>query len=449
MTEMTMGSILSKVHAGARRIRARLSCASLQRLALQSCTALTATLFIAAAGCSHVPSTVTETRPPSIAAVQAGDGAILIEPSTHSVLLSWVAGDSAGYRIWFARSADHGDSWTAPVPVTPVGETVQMHGESSPRMVCDETGNLGIAWTIAAGMAGQRPPDSDLRFARSSDGGRTWSPPVTINDDAAGGPGSHMLHGLALRPNGSVYAAWLDSRPGGDSLALDESAGPSASVYLARSDDHGAHWSKNVAEWSGVCPGCRVGLVIDPFGIPYVTFRKHYPGQIRDVVVARTDFAPFRLRRDDWEVRDCPHSGPPIALSRDGSLRIAWFTGARTHTGVYFLQTLPESMDSTATPVTILANNHLPVVHLDLGEVGMSGTLIALDADSTGGDQLTLARVESSGRRLVERFVVPGTRGASYPKVATAVTGKFAYVVWSSRDGEGSKLRVARWNVGR
>ncbi|MEQ1832233.1 MAG: sialidase family protein [Candidatus Eisenbacteria bacterium] len=405
--------------------------------------------LVLAGGCTHRPSAVQELKPPSITAPHAGDAAVACDPRNHDVLLSWVAGDSTGFRLWFSRSADAGDTWTEPVAVSPPGEPLRLHAESSPRMTCAVDGRLGLAWSTSVEIAGRRFPASDLRFAGSADGGRTWSAAVTINDDAAGEPGSHTFHALALRPTGELYAAWLDSRPGGDSLQSDESEGHDASIHLSRSDDHGATWSPNSAQWSRVCPCCRVGMVVDAFGIPYVVFRKHYPGQLRDVVLARTGSEPIRLRTDNWNIAGCPHSGPPIALSRDGTLRVAWFTGAEGHAGVYFRQVLPERMDSVSTPVTVLRGERLPTLHVDIGEAGMSGSLLAMDADSTGKSQLTLARVESSGRRLVERFTVPGTSGATHPKIASSPASKLAYVAWSAKEADRTRLHVARWEVGR
>ena len=54
-----------------------------------------------------------------------------------------------------------------------------------------------------------------------------------------------------------------------------------------------------------------------------------------------------------------------MVLSRDGSLRVAWFTGAEGRTGVYFRQILFETIDSTSTPVTVMASEELPTVHVD------------------------------------------------------------------------------------
>lgn len=79
----------------------------------------------------------------------------------------------------------------------------------------------------------------------------------------------------------------------------------------------------------------------------------------------------------------------------------------------------------------------------------MTGTLIACDADSTGTNRLTLVRIEPSGQHVRERFVVPGTEGASYPRVAVEHSGSVAYVAWAHRAGGHSQLRLLRWNPGR
>jgi len=138
-----------------------------------------------------------------------------------------------------------------------------------------------------------------------------------------------------------------------------------------------------------------------------------------------------------------------MALSRDGTLRLAWYTGADAHPGVWFRQSVPELMDSTTTPVAILTGRSLPPVHIGIGDAGMSGTLFACDADSAGANALTVARVEASGRRVMERFVVPGTHDVAYPCLASERTMPMAYVAWTTRDAGLSRIAIARWEVGR
>lgn len=403
-----------------------------------------------ATGCSPAqPSAISPLAAPPSGTAENFSPDVVCDPSTHEVLLAWIAGDSTGGRIWFSRSADKGATWTAPVPVTPLHEPVRLEPESSPQMVCDEDGRIGIGWSIWVESDGRASRQTDLRFAHSLDGGRNWSVPATINDDTTSSPGSQSFHGIAVQPNGELFAAWLDSRTGTGGRSAVASESSDVTIWLARSGDSGAHWGPNAAAWSGAVPNGRVSLVVDPSGEMFAAFRKHYPGQIRDVVLARPGGPPARLHEDAWRVPECPPAGPAMALSRDGTLRLAWYTGAPGRTGVWFRQSLPELLDSTVAPLRILVDEALPVVHVGIGEAGIRGTLIACDMDSTGANQLTLVRVESSGRRVVEHIVLPGTLGASYPSVGSERVRKTAYVAWTRGVAGHRELRLARWDVGR
>lgn len=82
------------------------------------------------------------------------------------------------------------------------------------------------------------PDPLDVMFARSIDGGATFSPPVRVNDDA-GTDGWQWLGTMSVAPNGRIDAVWLDTRadPGGFDSEL----------YYASSTDGGVNWSANVA----------------------------------------------------------------------------------------------------------------------------------------------------------------------------------------------------------
>lgn len=402
-----------------------------------------------AVGCAPKPSAVVPTNAPRVEALDAGDPSVAVDPQSHDVLMSWVAGDSAGYRIWFSRSSDEGENWSTPVAVSPVDEPLRMHPQSSPVLLCDDAGRVGVAYSTSYEVEGRKWPASTLRFVTSTDGGRTWSPAATVNDDAAQGPGNHGFFGVTRGVNGKLYAAWLDSRPGADSLPEHVDEGHDASIHLARSDDFGRTWGRNVGQWSHVCPCCRASVAVDVVGNPFVAFRKHFAGQVRDAVVARVGDAPVRMADDRWVQGGCPHSGPPLLMSLDGTLRMAWFTGAEGHVGVYFRETLAETLDSLGTVVPILVSDKLPTVHVAIAEAGMSGTLLACDADSTGGRGLTLARVEPSGRRLMERFAMPNVQGVDHPRLAVAPGSKRAYVAWTTMNDGHRRIRLARWTVGR
>ncbi len=77
----------------------------------------------------------------------------------------------------------------------------------------------------------------DVMFARSEDGGLTWSPPVQVNDDQS--VKNYQWFGtMSVAPNGRIDAIWLDTR--------DAPAGSdSSALYYSFSTDQGKTWSVN------------------------------------------------------------------------------------------------------------------------------------------------------------------------------------------------------------
>jgi len=75
-------------------------------------------------------------------------------------------------------------------------------------------------------------------IVRSTDGGRTFTPPKKLNDDVD--PGALRLQvtpNLDVSPDGRVTAAWWDFR--------DDTGAFTNDVYATWSDDNGATWSRN------------------------------------------------------------------------------------------------------------------------------------------------------------------------------------------------------------
>ena len=403
--------------------------------------------LLALGGCSEKPSTFVELQIPAAPGAESGAPTIEIDPATGDALLAWMAGGADGWRVWFSRSRDRGKTWTPPVAVSPAGEPLQLDLDSSPILVCDDARHLGVAWSTAVYLPGQLGHTSNLRFSRSMDGGRHWDPASTVNDDVASGPGHHSHHSVAVYPDGSLLAAWLDDRPGAERLDADVTEGTDASVYVARSLDFGAHWGANTPEWSRASRDCRVAVSVDLMMRPLVSFRKHYPGFVHDIVLARLDSPAQRAYDDKWSTPDPPSCGTSLVISRDGTLRSVWYTGAPGRAGIWFRQDLPELLDSTSVPLQLIRAERPQGIGVDIGRAGMSGSLIACDADTTGESGLTLVRVKSSGDRVMERTEVPGTQGARDPYVGSINTRPYGFVGWTEQRGGMSRLRVLRWDL--
>ncbi|HUS16204.1 MAG TPA: S-layer homology domain-containing protein, partial [Chloroflexia bacterium] len=78
---------------------------------------------------------------------------------------------------------------------------------------------------------------ADIAFARSTDGGSTWSAPLRLNDDALNNAKDQFMPALAVSPNGTMHVSWNDRRDDPNNLLYH--------TYVTQSTDGGLTWSAN------------------------------------------------------------------------------------------------------------------------------------------------------------------------------------------------------------
>ena len=80
---------------------------------------------------------------------------------------------------------------------------------------------------------------TDVMFARSTDGGQTFSAPRRINDDPINHNKWHWFGTLSVAPNGRIDSVWLDTRNAANNT--------DSQLFYSFSTDGGVTWSANVA----------------------------------------------------------------------------------------------------------------------------------------------------------------------------------------------------------
>jgi hypothetical protein len=170
---------------------------------------------------------------------------------------------------------------------------------------------------------------------RSTDGGHSFAAAVPITRDST----SQRFQATAVAPVGRVFAAWLDKRNAAPAIASGKPY-PGAALAYAWADRGGAFGSTGLA-FDNTCECCRLAVAFTPAGTPAVMFRNVFPGSVRDhaVVTFGADGKPGPMRRvsvDDWKIDACPHHGPSLSISPNGSYHAAWFTNGSAREGLFY-----------------------------------------------------------------------------------------------------------------
>jgi hypothetical protein len=395
---------------------------------------------------------VTPLENPSAGGAQSADAALAVAPASGDLVLGWVEGDGATWSLYTARSNDGGGQWSAPVKVASgsgAPDEVHPHGESSPRLVLGPGDQMAFVWPNNIKVPGRKWPAAMLRFARSEDGGLHWSKPVTLNDDTTGALVSHQFHGATLVGDSGMVVAWMDEREaaapitsGADGHA-EHAAEPDAAIYMTVSSDFGRTWGPNRVGWRAACPCCRISLARTADGQAIAAWRKHFPGNVRDVVTAVVGTEPTepeRVHPDDWAYAGCPHTGPAIATGTNGSSHVVWYTGKQGKVGVYYARQVGQGGGGAA--VELISGPALGVAHPAVAALPDGGALAAYDVSADGERAIRVARLGPDGRKR-GTAAVSGSEGGKYPQLAV-LDDSTAVVAWTSTVGDGSRMGLAR-----
>ena len=340
-------------------------------------------------------------------------------------VLAWVSAPGGGEDGRLNVVVTASDGTAGPVAtITDALGPVEPHGESPPQLASGAEGRLYIQYAVGKLVPGERFPVSALRFVRSEDGGRTWSVPVTVNDAGKYGEfGSHNFHALTVAPDGALLSTWLDGRDG------------ASGVWMSRSTDGGRTWQANrPIDTDPACPCCRTGVTTTGDGRLYVSWRTILPGDVRDVVVARSDDGgvtwgePVRPRADGWVFPGCPHAGPSMRLDEQGRIHVAWWTGKAGEAGVWYARS--DDLGATFVSQPMATGARSQPAHVQLVAAPGGRVVVAWDDGLAAEPRVMLRESRDGGTTFVAEVQVSATgRAATFPVLG--VTGDSLVVAWS------------------
>lgn len=323
------------------------------------------------------------------------------------------------HRLIVSRSEDGGRSFAAPVVVTPEPEDVIAVGENRPKIAVGVDSSVHVTWSQNAGqkMTGH------IRYARSTDGGQSFSTPVILNDDRQ--IVSHRFDSLAIDGQGGVAVVWLDARSLDDKNAKG-SPQTQVGLYAAVSNNGGASFGQNRKIADHSCQCCRTALTWTSAGP--IAFWRHVFGQnIRDFAIADLNGGPARRVTDDeWELEGCPHHGGNIAADGRGNMHIAWFTNSKTRQGIFYRRIGAAGL-SEPMP---LGDPARQAGHPDIAAAGDRVLVAWREFDGKQFSAWARFSADAGTTWSAARMLAASTQGADY--VISLVDQRQALLVWNT-----------------
>src|SRR6266516_574885 len=153
--------------------------------------------------------------------------ALALDNANH-IFIAWTDTRNGNNDVFFAKSTDGGLSFSANVRAN----DVTTNSQSQPDVVVDPVNPTLVhtAWTdTRTAVTGP-----DIYYANSTDGGLSFNPSVRVNNDTGGAAQGEPT--IATDVAGMIYVAWTDNR--NPNTAPD--------IYATRSSNAGASFAANV-----------------------------------------------------------------------------------------------------------------------------------------------------------------------------------------------------------
>ena len=354
-------------------------------------------------------------------------------PAATSVALT-IAGDSiymiAGreHSLYVSRSTDGGETFTEPVSPT-ADQSAHVLRVERPAISANEEGKVGVAWLELNFEGG----NNEVWYAQSLDSGQTFESLRLVSEES---PGETAMVTVLLDPDGNPILTWLS----GNKLRFARSSDGGESFSPAKEIGKGACECCQPAllqNGNELLVAYR-GLSVDEDG----AFRD---AALLRSLDGGESFGPVSFATDShWYIDACPISGPSIA-TREDSIYLTWMDGRAVapdnlmSSDVWFAESNDDG--GTFSPNVKISGSRSTHNFLPVMAVGPGGRIhIAWPAISP--DAIYYAASDDGGQTFSgPQVIADDERGRSaVPSMVIDPQGR-VYLAWLDDSG----LRLAVW----
>lgn len=242
---------------------------------------------------------------------------------------------SINNRVYYNTSTNSGHSFSEATMIKNINEPISSRGENRIKVGFDGKNGVYLSWASPK----QKRFTADVRFSFSSDNGKNFSKPITINDDnlLAG----HSFNEMMVNSEGKVSLVWLDGRK----KVLAKQAGQTknlpngSSLYFASATPRKGDLSFLNRELAGnTCQCCRLSLSKNTKGQAAIFWRQIYAKNTREFALL-TDNKEKQIHQisfDKWQINGCPHQGGALGIDSNNRYHMVWFNQGKKGKGIFY-----------------------------------------------------------------------------------------------------------------
>ncbi len=241
-------------------------------------------------------------------------------------------------KIYYQISPDNGQNFGLAKAVAIPKEKISARNENRPKIAFDSKQGVYLSWATPR----EKKYTADIRYSYSSDYGKTFSTPITVNDD--GLLTAHSFNEMVVNDEDDVSIVWLDGR-----LKQRKDAGNGSAIFIAS-----GNMTKATAPFvnqkfvnqkfvnqeivNGTCVCCRLAVDYNQQGKLAILWRHIYGDNIREFAITTLgeQSTPYQVSHDHWKINGCPHQGGALSIAKDNRYHMVWYNQGDKGKGVFY-----------------------------------------------------------------------------------------------------------------
>lgn len=243
-----------------------------------------------------------------------------------NIYAAWHDHRNNKHDIYFSASTDGGSNFGPNQRVDDTEDRYQ--GQIEVSIATDNAGDIYAAWMDS------RNGGNDIYFSKGSLGASPVFGADVRVDDATATPSEQMYPAIAVDSSGNAYAAWQDYRNG------------NADIYFARADSPGYVFGANVRvddTGTGASGQTSVDIAVDGLGTVYVIWQDERDGNPDIYLAKSTDGGvtfSASVRVDDTATATTHQTLPSIAIDGSNNLYVVWQDNRNGIIDAYFTKSV-------------------------------------------------------------------------------------------------------------